>query len=249
MSEPDGAAFNHGYLIDRASAEGARILDYGCGQGEMVALGLSRGLDIWGADAYSGPYEFFASSIDTRATERIGRIESGRAPFADGSFDVVVSNQVLEHVEDPGPFLDDIQRLLRPGGALIAAFPVRETWYEGHVRLFFVHWLPKGSTARRVYLGLCHRLGLGYEPSIGPPRVWVNAAEEVIDDTVFYRARAVLFGLIAQSFGEEPECLAAASMRARLGARAAHVPALADPLLRAVYKMRAGEILRIRKRT
>lgn len=44
-------------------------------------------------------------------------------PFADGSFDGVLCSQVFEHVFTPGPFLQEIQRVLRPGGCLVLTVP------------------------------------------------------------------------------------------------------------------------------
>jgi SAM-dependent methyltransferase len=44
-------------------------------------------------------------------------IENGQLPFEDDSFDVVLSDYVLEHVEDPGMFLMEVHRVLRPGGS------------------------------------------------------------------------------------------------------------------------------------
>jgi len=46
-------------------------------------------------------------------------------PFNDGSFDYVVSNQVLEHVRDKDRILDEIHRVLRPDGTFLVSFPNR----------------------------------------------------------------------------------------------------------------------------
>lgn len=43
----------------------------------------------------------------------------GRLPVADGSVDAVLSTQVLEHVTDPNVYLDEVVRVLRPGGSLV----------------------------------------------------------------------------------------------------------------------------------
>ena len=46
-----------------------------------------------------------------------------RIPFADARFDAVVCNQVLEHVFEPGEFLAEISRVLKPGGRLLVTIP------------------------------------------------------------------------------------------------------------------------------
>ena len=87
-----------------------------------------------------------------------GQIHGTRADFPDAHFDLVLSNQVLEHVTDPEAVIADIGRLLKPGGTLIAAFPVVSTWYEGHLGLYFAHRLPRGSL-RHARLSLLTVLG------------------------------------------------------------------------------------------
>src|SRR5450631_2016653 len=94
-------AFNYRYFIERAGTPGGRVLDYGCGSGRMVALGLNRGLDIWGADTFTGNYVGWASELTPHMRDRVRLIQIVHAHFLDGHFDLVMSNQVLEQVTDP----------------------------------------------------------------------------------------------------------------------------------------------------
>jgi SAM-dependent methyltransferase len=89
-------AFNYRYFIERAGKFGGRVLDYGCGSGQMVALGLIRGLDIWGADSFIGNYVSWASGLTPQVRDRVRLIQNGLTDFPDGHFDLVMSNQVLE---------------------------------------------------------------------------------------------------------------------------------------------------------
>jgi SAM-dependent methyltransferase len=70
---------------------GARVLDFGCGDGEGVDAYLAIGCDAWGCD--------IELALDT--DPRLKLIEHPyRLPFEDGSFDFVFSEQVFEHVRD-----------------------------------------------------------------------------------------------------------------------------------------------------
>ncbi len=95
-------------LVRRLDAPaGSRILDYGCGEMRYADL-FGEGVELVGADLADNP----------RATLHIDA--EGRVPdAADGSFDVVLSTQVLEHVTDPQLYLAECARVLRPGGRLL----------------------------------------------------------------------------------------------------------------------------------
>lgn len=65
----------------------------------------------------------------------------GRLPFADASLDAVVGLQMLEHLPDPGAMLDEVVRVLRPGGALVAS--ARNLW-----SLYGLEWARRESRAQ-----------------------------------------------------------------------------------------------------
>jgi SAM-dependent methyltransferase len=85
---------------------GARVLDYGCAAGPYRDL-IGPGLEYVGADIAGNP------GADVELAD------DGTVPLPGDSFDVVLSTQVLEHVEDPLLYLSECRRLLRPGGALV----------------------------------------------------------------------------------------------------------------------------------
>jgi SAM-dependent methyltransferase len=237
--------FNYRYLVDLAAACGGRVLDHGCGMGQTLELGRARGLDIWGADTFSF-FPGWAESVKPDIRERMRKIENDRADFPDGYFDVVLSNQVLEHVTCPETIIADIVRMTKPGGYFIAAFPVIETWYEGHVGLYFGHRFKPGM-ARRFYFDLCHRFGFGLYRTGKARAEWVKTREAFLDEGCFYHPLQRLMSAIEKTVGGPIEDMSVDYMRTRLGPRAQHIPSAADPLLRFVYHKRAGEIVRVRK--
>lgn len=94
------------------------ILDVGSGTGTMIEH-LSRFGDVRGVDFDPEAIRFCRE----RGVQAVERIEGDRLPFADGSFDVVTSFDVLEHIEDDGAMLAEMHRVLRPGGTLLLAVP------------------------------------------------------------------------------------------------------------------------------
>ncbi len=111
---------------------GVLVLDFGCGTEPYAPLFTARGTQYTGAD-FGGVAEV---DVD----------ESGRlVDVSDGSFDVVVSFQVLEHVRDLDMYFGEIRRVLRPGGRLLLS--THGTWFyhpqpEDHRR-----WTRQGLTA------------------------------------------------------------------------------------------------------
>src|SRR6185369_5986338 len=75
----DGAPFNYRYFAEHVAKIGGRSLDYGCGYGAIVTLGRQRGLDIWGADTFSGNYARWLAAVPREVQDRVHKIKNGRA--------------------------------------------------------------------------------------------------------------------------------------------------------------------------
>lgn len=123
---------------------GLRVLDIGTGSGEIAAL-LGEHADVVSVDPHD--------ARRVRAGYRY--LRAGTAlPFADGSFDAVVSNHVIEHLPDAALHLAEIARVLIPGGVCYLATPNRAWPLEVHHRVWWLHWLP-----RRVFEAALQRRG------------------------------------------------------------------------------------------
>lgn len=99
---------------------GRRILDAGCGSGPLSAALRDRGADVTGIDASAGMLSLARRRLGDDAALHVADL-SDPLPFADGAFDDVVSSLVLHYLEDWGPTLAEIRRVLKPGGRLIAS--------------------------------------------------------------------------------------------------------------------------------
>ena len=201
-------SFSYTYLLDWAqmlteSNPQTKVLDYGCGRGQVVKRGLDCGLDICGTDLF-GEYSF----SDARQileenglwnTSVRGLENDGEIPFADDSFDLVICNQVFEHILDLAKPLSEISRVLKPGGLFLCKFPTIAMMYEDHIGLPIVHWLPKDSALRSLYARSVRSLGFGHHRVPGEPITdWLTKSFKMLDESVFYhRTRDVL-----RQFGE-----------------------------------------------
>ncbi|HEX3466812.1 MAG TPA: class I SAM-dependent methyltransferase, partial [Candidatus Elarobacter sp.] len=112
-----------------ALAEAPReVVDLGCGDGR-VTLDLVAGLN----GAHVRGVEGFASLHETavaRGLEVVTADLEQRLPIDDGSIDVVVSNQVIEHLADTDAFVAEIHRLLRPGGIAVVSTENMASWHN-----------------------------------------------------------------------------------------------------------------------
>ncbi|WP_128428236.1 class I SAM-dependent methyltransferase [Streptomyces cyaneus] len=115
-----------------AAAGGTRtILDIGCGDGTAAATAAPflpvPGHRIVGID--------WSQDALRRARTRIpyavrGELTGGGLPFRAGAADAVLFSEVIEHLVDPDAALDEIRRVLRPGGHLMLSTPNLAAWYN-----------------------------------------------------------------------------------------------------------------------
>jgi SAM-dependent methyltransferase len=100
-----------------AAAQPRRVLEVGCGWGELAAwIARDTGAEVVAVDLSPRMVELARShGVDTR----IGDVQELR--FADASFDVAVAAWMLYHVPDLDRGLAELARVLRPGGRLVAA--------------------------------------------------------------------------------------------------------------------------------
>jgi ubiquinone/menaquinone biosynthesis C-methylase UbiE len=135
-----------------------RILEIGCGSGVIAAtlheLGPT-GLEVHAVDVVDSRSETSGYAFQLLAGTAL--------PFADASFDIVISNHVIEHVgprPDQLAHLREIHRVLASGGLGYLAVPNKWRLVEPHFRLPLLSWLPQSIADRYVQLA---RQGTHYE--------------------------------------------------------------------------------------
>jgi SAM-dependent methyltransferase len=99
---------------------GRRILDAGCGSGPLMAALRDQGAIVTGFDKSAGMLELARRRLGDDADLRVADLGSP-LPFPGGTFDDVIASLVLHYLEDWGPALTELRRVLKPGGRLIVS--------------------------------------------------------------------------------------------------------------------------------
>jgi len=123
---------------------GTRVLDIGSGMGGflvaarlsgMHAIGVEPSVDYCRITRLRGMRYGMSPSVIRGVGERL--------PCPDVSFDVVLAQDILEHVHDPDATMREIRRVLAPNGVALVTVINRLAWRDPHYHLFAINWLPR----------------------------------------------------------------------------------------------------------
>lgn len=113
----------HRYHFAAKLVAGREVLDVACGAGYGSALLATQARHVVGADISSETIQH-AQAVYARASNlEFRQADCAALPFADASFDAVISFETIEHIEAQGKFLDEARRVLRPEGLFILSSP------------------------------------------------------------------------------------------------------------------------------
>ena len=127
---------------------GGTLVDIGCGQGRLHGFVSSRfrryvGVDVVRYDGFPATGEFHLLDLD-----------SGRSPLPEGSADVVVAVETIEHLENPRALMRELTRVARPGGWVVVTTPnqgsllsLSSLVLKGHFNAFLGDSYPAHITA------------------------------------------------------------------------------------------------------
>jgi ubiquinone/menaquinone biosynthesis C-methylase UbiE len=178
---------------------GDRVLDMGCGAGRHAFEIYRRGGDVIAfdqdADELARVLELFAAmkeagEVPEGAEADIKEGDALQLPFADAEFDRVVAAEVLEHIPADIQAIDELVRVLRPGGTMAVSvprwFPEAVCWQlsedyhntpGGHIRIYTDKELvTKVTNSGLGYVGKDHAHGLH------SPYWWIKCAVGVRND-------------------------------------------------------------------
>jgi SAM-dependent methyltransferase len=137
---------------------GERVLDMGCGAGRHAFELYRRGADVVALDQNTSDLAEVAVMFEAMAAE--GQVPTGSSaatvegdalalPFDDGEFDRIIAAEILEHIPDDRTAMEELFRVLKPGGVLAVTVPrwfaekvnwtLSDAYHEvegGHVRIY-----------------------------------------------------------------------------------------------------------------
>ena len=176
--------------LDRLQlGKGDRLLDMGCGGGRHAFAALRRGARVVAFDADGGELKGVRDMVAGMVAEGevppsgFGLPVQGDAlslPFADGAFDRIIAAEVLEHIPDDRAAIEELARVLAPGGRIAvtvpARFPERISWaldsdYHdfpgGHIRIYRQRELEERLRSAGLELRGSHRAHALHSPYWG----------------------------------------------------------------------------------
>jgi SAM-dependent methyltransferase len=134
--------------IDHISSKNKclRVLDYGSGGGRLMAyLYLLGYTNIYGVDIYSQKnVDELNILFDELSMEDVvfHTYDTITLPFKDEQFDLIVSQQVVEHVTNISQYISECYRVLSINGRVLVDFPHRLVPFDTHTRMWIIHYFP-----------------------------------------------------------------------------------------------------------
>jgi len=178
---------------------GERVLDMGCGAGRHAFEMYRRGADVIAfdqdADELAAVRDLFgamkeAGEVPEGAEADTKEGDALALPFADGEFDRVVAAEILEHIPADLQAIDELVRVLRPGGTIAVTVPrwlpeiicwrLSDDYHNtpgGHIRIYS----DKELVMKLTSAGLDYE-GKGYAHGLHAPYWWLKCAVGVGND-------------------------------------------------------------------
>jgi len=146
--------------IDFEPTPQTRLMELGCGFGKFIQFAGSQNVQAVGIEPSDERLAVARKVLEQSNLAGVMAVHGvgETMPFPDGTFDVVFSTNVLEHVQDLNAVLGETVRVLKPGGYAQHVVPNFGSWWEGH---YGVLWFPRLP----AWLGKLYVKLLGRDPA------------------------------------------------------------------------------------
>jgi SAM-dependent methyltransferase len=155
------------FLVKRFYKTKGKLLDIGCGRGDMLKSFHSKGFDVVGHDI-SPLSEELCSPLKILNSDLLNE----QIPLNENSMDFIFSKSVIEHLSDPENFISESYRILKPGGKIIIMTP---SWVHNHWGPYFLdytHVTPFTAPSLSDFLELNNFSNIHVEHFYQLPVIW-----------------------------------------------------------------------------
>ena len=138
-------------LCKKNNKKDIKILDWGCGRGDLVKFLNDQGYDCYGLEIETNSKIINQLNLDSNNDiyNKLSFIKDNNiTKFNSNYFDIVITNQVIEHMSNKISFIEELKRILKTGGFSYNILPAKYRLIEVHLRMPFVHWFPKNIFRR-----------------------------------------------------------------------------------------------------
>lgn len=175
------------------------VLDLGCGRGYLLRTLVNKMPGIRGIGVEVS--EAAANEAKGESVSILVQDVSEALPLADGSIDLAVMGEVIEHVFDPDACIEEVRRVLRPGGALVVTTPNLASWLNRALLLAGIQPVFTETSTRKKYGHWLARLGQHNTNTQGHLKLFtLGALRELLGDIGFevVRTEGYKFFLLAE---------------------------------------------------
>ena len=153
----------HRYHFAVPLVAGRETLDIACGAGYGSALLARRASQVVGADVSQSAIDHARVTYASVANLEFRQADCSSLPFADASFDAVVSFETIEHISAQENFLDEVRRVLRPEGLFVLSSPnkLEYTDQRGFSNEYHVRELYREELAALLATRFAHSMWFG----------------------------------------------------------------------------------------
>lgn len=135
---------NQAEKVSRSGVQTRRILDLGCGNGNVTALLRERiPAKYYGLDLSENMIEEARQHLGDEVSLCVGDAE--HLPYEDGMFDLLICNASFHHYPNPELAVDEMRRVLRPGGVIILGDPTFRSRIAAKVFNYFIKYSNSGD--------------------------------------------------------------------------------------------------------
>ncbi len=159
----------------------AKVLEVGCGTGHFSIELARAGASVVAVDIGSETIRRVKDRAKEKGINLSAIVEDAQqASFADNTFDLILCRNVIEHVEQPGQLMNEMARILKPGGSIQLTAPNRysisQLFRDEHYRLPLVAILPRKLAALVVcrIINLEDEYSVSVIPSYALLKTWIK---------------------------------------------------------------------------